>query len=478
MFQCQYKPTGVVLGEGSYGRAEIVKKDGREIVLKSIMNDKEDGSYFFDPVEVDIMFRLRSPYLVEGLDITVEGECHPSEIGIVTEFISGNIGKDLEKLSYEDRKRIMYGVALGLKCLHDNNYIHLDIKLDNMMYHKEIIPRGVLIDYGLASYCPEGVEKGIITGQARITPEYNSPKTASYDKKKIYEYNGKDDIWSLGLTFIELMMQDVINQFYPENMPRYGKINKKYVLKPLHDLYIEFFNDKASVSNLGKYLKGSIIDSKDLSKLIDLLKHMLKIDEKKRFNIDQVVNHEFFAEYEKRDYCMKRIPSRYLTPLENQSFIKDVVKIDSLALKKIPDESVNILFMAYDIYLRVVAMGNFSILKEINQKPKLFEVCLMIANNYLNWGEIGNTDFSMEIEKYRKIENIIYKIIGGRINDERYCSNCKTVEQLAEVHKFFIKSSQNLVKYLEFDGEEFVKDLPKGKTPIDKMTIKEFLKLV
>ena len=105
----------------------------------------------------------------------------------------------------------MKEVALGLKCLHDNNYLHLDIKTENMMYRREneTTLTGVLIDYGFIQYNPSG--KSFYSQHPRITHGYEPPSAfEEIDNGKtkyiVYgKYNSASDIWSLGISFGEII---------------------------------------------------------------------------------------------------------------------------------------------------------------------------------------------------------------------------------------------------------------------------------
>lgn len=488
MYQCKYEFKGKPIGEGAFGIVSIVEKDKYKYVLKKIISEKDDEgeatpSFFLNPIELDIMFRLNSPHLVQGVEITVAGECDPESVGIVTEYIEGNALKDMDKFEYDDVKRMMYDLALGLKCLHDNKYLHLDIKLDNVLYHKEVKPRAVLIDYGMVTYCIEGVEKGADCRGTKGTFYYYSPKTAKYESRrvkdeekeedKIVRYNNKDDIWSLGITFCEMFSsQNIIFNWLNNSNTDSPKDFKK--------LY-EYFTYYMGKRNIDEFLDLVVFDGWDMdvkeNRLIkSLLKGMLEIDEEKRFGINQVINHPYFIKTMRNSGCFISKPQRY--SLENVT-PKQLAKVSYIINKckeVIPDRTAEILFMAIDIYLRFISRAPEEVLKVVEKPHK---VCLLIANKYFSW-DLLSEDFDTKIFSYSEEENLIYKVIGGRVKEERYFSNCHTLEQCKAVYDNLIKPidehthNPNLINFLLQDGKEYVEDLEiNGQVPVTKTRIED-----
>ncbi len=469
-FKCNYEFKNRNIGGGSYGEVSIVEKDGIKYAYKKIKKDEQlKKSYFYDPIELDISFRLQSPYLVKGEEITLPKECSPEELGLVIEYIEGNLGKDVAKMPFYQRKRIMCDLALGLKCLHGNDFLHLDIKLENAMYRKEHQPRGVLIDYGLCSYAPYGVETGIITNQSRFTFEFNSPQ-ATPTKDELYLYNNKHDIWALGLTFLEIiadgnfayLTEDIYNNYNSNKSS--GNTIKSY--KELSKYQTYYFSESRIDSLLEDFAfkyGPADIDNKDLLK--DLLKNMLKVNEKLRFNIEQVVNHPYFTKdnlVSGRNCFVKRPKILNIEEHIKNDYSKGVLEIIQLSKEKMGRRSCYIMFMAIDIYLRFLA--NIHKYHDMEQKilnsiEKLPYTCLLVSNKYFHWGEFNNDSFIEELEDRLDEENLIYKIINGCIRDERYFKHCKNVGEVKYMYKYFFNPEiihLFIGDYLYQDGEEFM----------------------
>lgn len=429
MYTCKYDKKGDKLGEGSFGEVSKVIKNNQEYVFKRIISSEDKGrgkklSKFSDPIELDIMFRLQSPYLVKGVEITIAGECSPKDAGLVMEYVNGNLQKELYTLSYKDKKKIMYDLALALKCLHDNNFLHLDIKTDNAMFHKATKTepvRGVLIDYGLASYVQD-IEKGIETHHARITLDYNSPEASKQSiggDPDVFTYTNKDDIWALGATYVDFFidLQDYLlskNIYTLSGSDAYAPEN----YEGLHNFLMEKFNKK----NIDKFLEDKILNVYTLNKqeeneLKNLLKGMFKIDPKSRFNITDVVNHSYFKEFRNNEIsCMVKAPEIYGLLKLTKNDRQGLKKLVEFCYKDLYEQNLEILFIAIDIYLRFILLADKAARKALNNI--LPEICGMIANKYFNWAEYD--DLVNTLEEIADLENIIYKVIGGKIHEERH----------------------------------------------------------
>jgi serine/threonine protein kinase len=465
MFACQYEFKSKPIGEGSYGVVNIVERRGKQYVLKRLVSKKDEESIFHNPVELDILFRLNSPHLLKGYDITVSGECDPKDVGLVTNYVDGNILKDVKKLKFNQKKKLMFDIAKGLKCLHDNQFLHLDIKLDNALYTTSNT-NGVLIDYGMVAFCPEGVEKGVELKAGWGTILYNSPKIAKNITKEMVRYTNKDDIWALGLAFCEFFatLDDI---FFDLEQLEDSEEDYKKLFK-----YFKYYMSK---KNIDDYLDDIIFYKQKVpDTLKDLIKGMLILEEDKRLDINAVIEHPFFSDLNKATFCYVDDPEYInLSGLDKKTFEK-VYEIIDVAKLYIPDRNPQIIFMAIDIYLRFMAKAPAEVVAEI-ANPHI--VALLIANKYFSWGIVSQT-FDDKIFALIKEENLIYKIINGHIRAERYYSNCKYVEDVVNVYDTFIKRvngsyNPNLAKFLAQNGKEFVKDGRTGSTltPIVNLTI-------
>jgi len=466
MFVCQYEFKSKPIGEGAFGVVSIVERNNKKYVLKKIISEKDEDSNFQNPVELDILFRLNSPHLLKGYDITVNGECDKKDVGLVTEYINGNTYEDKKKLSFNDKKKLMFDFAKGLKCMHDNNYIHLDIKLENAMYHKGTPVRGVLIDYGLAAYCKNGAKEGIEMTSRSGTFYYNSPKIAK--ASNMVMYNDKDDIWALGLLYCELFTD--IDDIYFDLEDISGDESSDY--KKL----VRYFKYYMSNKNIDDYLDQIIFYKKKVpDSLKGLIKRMLTFEERDRCDINDVINHPFYNEIytSSRECYMDPEQMINLEHLSSQDF-ENVYNLIRVAKTQAPKADPMLLFMAIDIYFRFMGMTSYEIIRTVRH-PEI--IALVIANKYFYWGA-GYRLFDEAYLDIIKEENIMYKMINGRIRCERYYSNCKYVEDVKFIiDKFIMRSPEkfnsNLYDYLKYDGKSLIEQsrVSDKLTPIKDITI-------
>lgn len=87
---------------------------------------------------------------------------------------------------------IMLFCLNAMKCLNDNNLFHRDIKAANILLSTDGSVR--LGDYGVAAVIKKGGRDSFVGSIGWMAPEVVSRT----------EYNHKIDIWSLGVTAIEL----------------------------------------------------------------------------------------------------------------------------------------------------------------------------------------------------------------------------------------------------------------------------------
>jgi serine/threonine protein kinase len=108
------------------------------------------------------------------------------------------------KLSFSILIGLFITVAKGIKCMHDNKYVHLDIKPANITIYDvndgDISNiKAKLIDFGLSQKIADIKEKKYFAG----TPGYMSPEMIDTN---VSDYK-KCDIYSLGKTFNECLQK-------------------------------------------------------------------------------------------------------------------------------------------------------------------------------------------------------------------------------------------------------------------------------
>eukprot|EP00041_Stephanoeca_diplocostata_P033396 m.1102982 g.1102982 ORF g.1102982 m.1102982 type:complete len:1444 (+) comp24328_c0_seq3:215-4546(+) len=94
---------------------------------------------------------------------------------------------------------VLYKILVGLARVHDDGYVHCDIKGANIVFTAAGEPR--LTDFGVADY----IGNTVVTGDSTVgTAYWMAPEICACELSEGYEYDKRCDIWSLGITAIEL----------------------------------------------------------------------------------------------------------------------------------------------------------------------------------------------------------------------------------------------------------------------------------
>ncbi|KAJ3071965.1 putative protein serine/threonine kinase, partial [Rhizoclosmatium hyalinum] len=184
-----------VIGRGSYG--EVYKginlSTNATVAIKVI--DFEDTGDEIEDIrrEISILAELQSDYVTRYFGSYVE----ESQLWIVMEYCAGGSCLDLIKLG--PLSEIHIAVILretleGLKYIHSQNKIHRDIKSANILLTASGHVK--LADFGVSAQVTATItKKNTFCG----TPFWMAPEVIVRSA-----YNSKADIWSLGITAIEL----------------------------------------------------------------------------------------------------------------------------------------------------------------------------------------------------------------------------------------------------------------------------------
>ena len=180
--------------------AEDMKKGGCPVVVKApLARFQRDPAYVSRFLrEEDIGLKLVHPSLLQFY--RVEGK--KGRLYLVTERLSGiTLARLIHKtkpLPESDALRIASLVGEGLQYMHEHNYIHRDIKPDNIMLCTSHTIR--IMDYGLAS--PVAGKLDLLADK---TPVFGTPQYMAPEQVKRSRSDPRTDIYSLGVILYEML---------------------------------------------------------------------------------------------------------------------------------------------------------------------------------------------------------------------------------------------------------------------------------
>ena len=243
---------------------------------------------------------------ISGLSFKIKGEF---EKGERIYFVQK--GKFLINLfsNIHQFKYLIKSLILGIDYINQKGIIHSDIKPENILIEYEgnspdnfNITSIKIIDYGSAIILNNN---SVISSN---TPEYLCPEVTIGNKKFMKDlkkansqYINCIDIWSLGITILELCLCCPIWMNYKTKVLINGKIHYKNGIfgcrgrdgSKIYQKQVDL------VKSLNKKLKNSMIylfEQKDKDNFLDLLKQILEIDYKKRITCQDALKHDFFKE--------------------------------------------------------------------------------------------------------------------------------------------------------------------------------------
>ncbi|TMS04852.1 STE20-like serine/threonine-protein kinase [Larimichthys crocea] len=189
------------LGDGAFGKVfKAQNKQNGTLAAAKVIDTKTEDELEDYMVEIDILASCDHHHIVKLLDaFYFEGK-----LWILIEFCAGGavdaIMLELERPLTEPQIRVVCRQTLeALIYLHENKVIHRDLKAGNILLSLEGEVK--LADFGVSA-------KNTKTLQRRDsfigTPYWMAPEVVMCETSKDRPYDYKADIWSLGVTLIEL----------------------------------------------------------------------------------------------------------------------------------------------------------------------------------------------------------------------------------------------------------------------------------
>uniref|UniRef100_A0A8C9A3Q3 non-specific serine/threonine protein kinase n=1 Tax=Prolemur simus TaxID=1328070 RepID=A0A8C9A3Q3_PROSS len=189
------------LGDGAFGKVYKAKnKETGALAAAKVIETKSEEELEDYIVEIEILATCDHPYIVKLLGAYY----HDGKLWIMIEFCPGGavdaIMLELDRGLTEPQIQVICRQMLeALNFLHSKKIIHRDLKAGNVLMTLEGDIR--LADFGVSA-------KNLKTLQKRDsfigTPYWMAPEVVMCETMKDTPYDYKADIWSLGITLIEM----------------------------------------------------------------------------------------------------------------------------------------------------------------------------------------------------------------------------------------------------------------------------------
>ncbi|XP_069045283.1 STE20-like serine/threonine-protein kinase isoform X2 [Lepisosteus oculatus] len=189
------------LGDGAFGKVyKAQNKQTGILAAAKVIDTKSEEELEDYMVEIDILASCDHAYIVKLLDAFY----YENKLWILIEFCAGGavdaVMLELERPLTEPQIRVVCKQTLdALSYLHENKVIHRDLKAGNILLTLDGDIK--LADFGVSA-------KNTKTLQRRDsfigTPYWMAPEVVMCETSKDRPYDYKADIWSLGVTLIEM----------------------------------------------------------------------------------------------------------------------------------------------------------------------------------------------------------------------------------------------------------------------------------
>ena len=269
-----------LLGEGNYGSVykALHKPTGELVAVKIVPTSGELNSL---KKEIMILKECQSPYIIQYYGSYFKDDA----LWLIIEYCSAGSVIDLIKITKKQLSEceiscIMSQTIRGLEYLHNNKKIHRDVKAGNILLDQKGCAK--LADFGVSAQLNHSFAyKDTVIG----TPFWMSPEVLNSSK-----YNFKADIWSLGITSIELA----------EGEPPYAN---------LHPYRAMFAIKKKPPQGLTERNRWS-------PEFNDFVSKCLQIDPDERPSSTELLRHAFILKYERSQAILSELVLNSIDAIE------------------------------------------------------------------------------------------------------------------------------------------------------------------
>ncbi len=414
-----------IIGKGKFSKVlEMEDGKGNKIAVKVIK--PEDLNF----VEIDLLRRIKSPYLVRSISPVVKDTYYGE--GLVLELKEKNLlNFQSNKISSGQLKRIIMSLLYGLECMHKNNFLHLDIKPGNCLYdNKNGLYTGYLSDFGFSMRCDDpykGIVKQNRVGTLKYFPYEIMGKTSPY------VYNDKSDVWSLGVTILIILGFNINLKFSVEEETNF-KIERVKNFWDSIDINKEI-EDVVSVLNISE------LDKIDL---YELLKNMLEKDPINRISTKDFNKLRFYNNNSMDNSCyLEKSKEVFYIPYSSTYVLRGVKTLRNYFKNIFTSSKIEVYFLSIEIFIRIMSEFPMKISEETLEGEirnsfitamKYYKQVNFTRNEYIKFAKSG----------YKTI-----KYLDGKISPNKVYYQANYIDDLVLFDRIIL-TNYNLLSFYNF----------------------------
>ncbi|CAL5327540.1 unnamed protein product [Camellia sinensis] len=314
---------------------------------------------------------------------------------VVMPFMAGGSCLHILKAAYPDGfeevviATVLREVLKGLEYLHHHGHIHRDVKAGNIL----INARGAikLGDFGVSASLFDSGDRQRTRNTFVGTPCWMAPEVM----EQLHGYDFKADIWSFGITALELAHGHAPFSKYPP---------MKVLLMTLQNAPpgLDYERDKKFSKSFKQMTASCLVK-----------------DPSKRPSAKKLLKHSFFKQARSNDYIAR-------TLLEGLPALGDRLKAlkrkeeDMLAQKKIPDGQME--EMSQNEYKRGISGWNFN-LEDVKAQASLIQDEDIISEKDLGGSSVSSSGLDHEKELQHQLSSVSYCSQVSDIEDNDLMQN-------------------------------------------------------
>jgi cyclin-dependent kinase 7 len=277
------------LGRGAYGKIYLVSCKGKQMALKRIKTNNQEGVDLSAIREIKILREIDHVNIIRIFDVFAEKQ---KRMCLLMEYIPYDLRNLINNKSCIfnelEAVEIVYQILRALEFLHTKAILHRDVKPSNILLTEN--SQCKLIDFGLAR-----------TFDAKDDPLTKNVCTRWYRSPEILYgaqyYGTKVDIWAMGCVFAELVLGKPLFMGSSE----IDQLSKIFGVRGIPDtktwpevkklpLYFEF-EDCFEVP-----MKKILVNAS--SKMVSAVEKMLNLNPRRRPSASELLELPLFAEHD------------------------------------------------------------------------------------------------------------------------------------------------------------------------------------